>query len=67
MWDSRMNFHPRPDWPDAAEIAKALGGKKSGKGYSCRCPAHNDKSPSLSVTDAVAALLADANEPEGAA
>jgi AAA domain len=52
MLDLRMNFHPRSDWPDAAEIAKALGGKKSGKGYSCRCPAHNDKSPSLSVTDA---------------
>src|SRR3981081_972972 len=36
----------------AQEIAKALGGKKSGKGYSCRCPAHNDKNPSLSVFDA---------------
>jgi hypothetical protein len=37
---------------DAAEIAKVLGGKKSGKGYSCHCPAHRDGNPSLSVSDA---------------
>src|SRR4051812_15717859 len=35
----------------AEEIAGALKGKKSGKGWVCLCPAHNDKSPSLSVTD----------------
>jgi hypothetical protein len=32
----------------AAQIVKALGGR----GGVCRCPAHSDKTPSLSVTDA---------------
>jgi len=36
----------------AEEIAYTLGGqKKSGNGWLCRCPAHDDKSPSLSLND----------------
>ena len=35
----------------AAEIARRLCGKKSGKGWAARCPAHDDQSPSLSVTE----------------
>lgn len=35
---------------EADRIAEALGGKrKSGGGYMCRCPAHNDRTPSLSI------------------
>jgi len=35
----------------AETISRALGGKRSGKNWLCRCPAHNDRNPSLSVTD----------------
>jgi hypothetical protein len=35
----------------AAEIAAALGGIRSGNGWKARCPAHDDHTPSLSVTD----------------
>lgn len=36
----------------AAEIARALGGaRRSGNGWLCRCPVHDDHDPSLSVTD----------------
>jgi hypothetical protein len=36
----------------AADFARHLGGKKSGaRSWSCRCPAHNDSNPSLSVTE----------------
>jgi hypothetical protein len=35
----------------AAEIAGALHGKRSGRGWIARCPAHDDKSPSLSLHD----------------
>jgi hypothetical protein len=34
---------------DAAEIVRALGGKRSGKGWLCCCPVHNDRDPSLYV------------------
>lgn len=37
---------------DAESIAHALGRKKLGKGYICCCPAHDDRTPSLSITDA---------------
>ena len=36
----------------AETIANALGGKKYGTGFMCRCPAHDDRSPSLSIKDA---------------
>jgi putative DNA primase/helicase len=35
----------------AAEIAHALGGRKAGGGWVARCPAHDDRKPSLSISD----------------
>ena len=35
----------------AEAIAKALGGRKAGAGWTARCPAHDDRTPSLSLTD----------------
>ena len=36
---------------DAQHIAEALEGKRSGKGWICKCPAHDDANPSLSISD----------------
>jgi putative DNA primase/helicase len=36
----------------AATVAKALGGRKSGSAWMALCPAHEDREPSLSITDA---------------
>ena len=36
----------------AETIAKALGGRKAGGGWMARCPAHDDRTPSLSIGDA---------------
>jgi putative DNA primase/helicase len=36
----------------AETIAKALGGRKAGSGWTARCPAHDDRTPSLSISDA---------------
>jgi putative DNA primase/helicase len=36
----------------AEAIAKALGGRKSGGGWTARCPAHDDRTPSLLIRDA---------------
>jgi len=36
---------------DAADLARALGGKKAGRQWRCRCPAHADHDPSLIVFD----------------
>lgn len=35
---------------DADGIAKALGGRKAGNGWIARCPGHDDRKPSLSLT-----------------
>jgi len=34
----------------AETIAKALGGRKAGSGWTARCPAHDDRNPSLSIS-----------------
>jgi DNA primase len=36
----------------AETIAKALGGRKAGTAWMARCPAHEDREPSLSIADA---------------
>jgi hypothetical protein len=33
----------------AEGIAKALGGRRAGDGWMARCPAHDDREPSLSI------------------
>jgi len=35
----------------AADIAHALGGRRTARGWLCPCPAHKDRSPSLTVVD----------------
>lgn len=34
---------------EAETVGKALKGQRNGRGWLCRCPAHDDKTPSLSV------------------
>jgi putative DNA primase/helicase len=34
---------------NAEIIAKCLGGRKAGRGWTARCPAHDDREPSLSI------------------
>ncbi len=36
---------------DLSSIANALNGKRTTQGYRCHCPAHDDKDPSLDVTE----------------
>lgn len=36
----------------ASELAKALGGHRAGAAWMARCPAHEDHTPSLSISDA---------------
>lgn len=46
---SRGTWTP-PDVPELAEtIAAALGGRRVGSGWIARCPAHDDRNPSLSI------------------
>ena len=35
----------------AESIAKALGGRKTGSGWVARCPAHDDRKPSLAISN----------------
>ena len=42
---------------DAEEIVRALGGRMTESGGMVRCPAHDDTSPSLHVTDANGRVL----------
>jgi Toprim domain-containing protein len=41
----------------AADVARALGGRKAGRGYVAKCPAHQDSNPSLSLADGEWGLL----------
>lgn len=41
----------------AEEIARRLGGRRSGAGWSARCPAHQDRSPSLSIGESASGRL----------
>jgi putative DNA primase/helicase len=41
----------------AATIARTLGGTRSGIGWIARCPAHDDRNPSLSIRDADGKVL----------
>jgi putative DNA primase/helicase len=41
----------------AESIARALGGRKVGHGWTARCPAHDDREPSLSIRDADGKVL----------
>lgn len=41
----------------AADIASALGGRRCGRGWLARCPAHDDRNPSLSIAEASGKLL----------
>ena len=41
----------------AESIARELGGRRSGRGWVCMCPAHKDKTPSLSITESDGTLL----------
>ena len=41
----------------AANLVKRLGGTWSSKGAMCRCPAHDDRTPSLSIRVGEKALL----------
>src|SRR5262245_30059175 len=44
------NFVPRAH--SAEDIAKSLGGRKAGSGWTACCPAHHDRNPSLSIRTA---------------
>src|SRR5262245_48595178 len=43
----RLSYPPSPE---GAEIARALRGRRSGRGWLARCPAHDDHNPSLSIS-----------------
>jgi hypothetical protein len=48
---------PAQNFPGAAELAAALGGRRSGSGYVARCPAHDDRNPSLAIAERDGRLL----------
>lgn len=41
----------------AETIARALGGRKAGGGWMARCPAHDDRNPSLSIREVAGKVL----------
>ena len=41
----------KPGLAAAYVIVQLLGGKRAGRQWLCRCPAHDDKNPSLSVSE----------------
>jgi putative DNA primase/helicase len=45
------------DLVTVAEIAHHLKGRKCGAGYVAKCPSHDDKNPSLSLSDSAGKLL----------
>lgn len=53
---SRRRSYPDLE-ADAADLVKRLGGIWTPNGAMCRCPAHDDRSPSLSVRVGARALL----------
>ena len=42
---------------NAAELAHALGGRANGSGFVARCPAHEDSTPSLSISETEGRVL----------
>jgi putative DNA primase/helicase len=49
----RIDNHVR----SAENIARHLAGRRCGNGFICKCPVHDDRSPSLSLKDGDTALL----------
>ncbi len=49
----------RPYCPEssAEKTARALNGRRSGTGWIARCPAHEDRNPSLTITEAGGKIL----------
>ena len=48
----RINRQPAERGLDAEAAARRLGGaRREGSGWKCRCPAHDDRTPSLHVSD----------------
>jgi len=41
----------------AVELARALGGRRCGSGWIARCPAHEDRNPSLSIRETGGKIL----------
>jgi putative DNA primase/helicase len=52
----------------AAELARALGGKRAGRDYLAKCPAHDERTPSLAIRDGATGVLVHcfAGCPQGA-
>ena len=40
-----------PTKDTAADLARALSGQRNGRGWMACCPAHDDRTPSLSIAD----------------